>query len=89
MLAYSSDSEAFANEYVREKVETTAGWQFTNPDEDWMNGFPHEMQDFVETAATGREPLSGSALGREVVAVCYAAYLSAGTGGGRIDVPTT
>ena len=89
VLAYSSDSEAFANEYVREKVETTAGWQFTNPDEDWMNGFPHEMQDFVETAATGREPLSGSALGREVVAVCYAAYLSAGTGGGRIDVPTT
>ena len=27
-------------------METKAGWQFTNPDEDWMNGFPHEVQDF-------------------------------------------
>ncbi len=80
VLSYAPDSEAFSNEYLREKTETTAGWQFTNPDEDWMNGFPSEMQDFCESVATGREPLSGSALAREVVAVCYSAYLSAATG---------
>jgi len=87
VVAYSPDADAFANEYVREKVETTAGWQFTNPDEDWMNGFPHEMQDFCETVAQGREPMSGSLLGRDVVAVCYSAYLSAATGK-RVEVPT-
>ena len=88
VLAYAPDAEAFSTEYIREKVETTAGWQFTNPDEDWMNGFPHEMQDFCEAVVTGREPRSGSMLGRDVVAVCYAAYLSAATGK-RVKVPTT
>ena len=80
VLSYAPDTEAFSREYLREKAETTAGWQFTNPDEDWMNGFPNEIQDFCESVATGREPLSGSALGRDVVAVCYSAYLSAATG---------
>ena len=88
MLTYAPDGDAFASEYIREKVETKAGWQFTNPDEDWINGFPHETQDFCEVATTtGREPISGSFLGRDVVAVCYGAYLSAATGR-RIDVPT-
>ena len=87
LLAYAPDAEAFSGEYIREKVETTAGWQFANPDEDWINGFPNEMQDFSEAAATGREPLSGSFLGRDVVAVCYSAYLSAATGR-RMAVPT-
>ena len=87
VVAYAPDADAFSTEYIREKVETTAGWQFTNPDEDWMNGFPHELQDFCEAAITGREPLSGSMLGRDVVAVCYAAYLSAATGQ-RVEVPT-
>ncbi len=87
IMAYAPDAEAFAGEYIREKVETTAGWHYTNPDEDWINGFPHETQDFCEVAATGREPVSGSFLGRDVVAVCYAAYLSAATGR-RVEVPT-
>lgn len=87
LLAYATDGQAFSSEYIREKVETKAGWQFTNPDEDWMNGYPHEMQDFCEAVATGGEPVSGSLLGRDVVAVCYAAYLSAATGK-RVDVPT-
>ena len=86
VLAYAPDSSTFEAEYIREKVETKAGWQFTNPDEDWMNGFPHEMQDFCEAAAYDREPLSGSGLGRDVAAVSYAAYLSAATGG-KVDVP--
>ena len=87
IMAYAPDGDAFANEYIREKVETTSGWQFTNPDEDWINGFPHETQDFCESAATGREPISGSFLGRDVVAVCYGAYLSAATGR-RVELAT-
>lgn len=34
ILAYAPDDVAFAREYIREQVETKAGWQFTNPDED-------------------------------------------------------
>lgn len=51
-----------------------------------MNGFPNELQDFCETVVTGKEPKSGSALGLDVVAACYAAYVSAKTGK-RVDVP--
>jgi predicted dehydrogenase len=86
VLAYGTDGSVFADEYIREKVETKAGWQFTNPDEDWMNGFPHEAQDFCEAVAEDRAPVSDSFLGRDVVAVSYAAYLSAATGR-RLDVP--
>jgi predicted dehydrogenase len=86
VLAYSTDGSVFADEYIREKVETKAGWQFTNPDEDWMNGFPNEARDFCVAVAEDREPLSGSFLGRDVVAVSYAAYLSTATGR-RVEVP--
>ena len=87
VLAYGADASVFADEYIREKVETKAGWQFTNPDEDWMNGFPNEAQDFCEAVAEDRPPVSDSFLGRDVVAVSYAAYLSAATGA-RVQVPT-
>ncbi len=86
VVAYSPDDQAFSQEYVREKVETTAGWQFTNPDEDWINGFPHEMQDFCESVVNDRPPQSGSSLGRDVVAVTYSAYLSAATGR-EVEIP--
>ena len=49
-------------------------------------GFAAKVQDFCEATATGSEPLSGSLLGKDVVAVCYSAYLSAATGK-RVDVP--
>lgn len=43
------------------------------------------MQDFAESLASGREPLSGGALARDVTAVIYAAYLSAAEGR-RVDL---
>jgi predicted dehydrogenase len=36
-----------------------SGWQFPSPDEDWMRGYPQEMQDFADGVREGREPLSG------------------------------
>lgn len=80
VLAYAPKAGLFGTEYVREKVETTAGWQFTSGDEHWMNGFPAELQDFCEAVAEDREPLSGAMLARDVVAVSYAAYVSAEEG---------
>ncbi len=80
LLAYSPDAAVLADAYIREKVETKAGWQFTGPDEDWTNGFPHEMQDFCEMVAYDRQPRSSLGLAREVVVVGYGAYLAAATG---------
>jgi len=78
--AYAPDAQLFAAEYITEKIETKAGWTFPQPDEDWMTGYPAEMQDFMEAIAFDREPLSGGPLARDVTAVLYGAYLSAAEG---------
>ena len=83
--AYAPDPAVFAGEYITEKIETKAGWTFPQPDEDWMTGYPAELQDFMECVTTGREPLSGDALARDVLAVTYAGYLSA-VEGRRVDL---
>lgn len=83
--AYAPDPAVFGPEYLVEKLETKAGWSCPQPDEDWMTGYPHEMQDFVESIALGREPLSGAALARDVTAVIFGAYLSAAEGR-RVDL---
>lgn len=84
--AYAPDPEVFAAEHLSEKLETSAGWSFPAVDEEWIQGYPQELQDFAEAVAEGRPPLSDGALGREVVAVTYAAYRSAAEGR-RVDVP--
>lgn len=83
--AYAPANEIFGNEYISEKIETKAGWTFPSPDEDWMRGYPQEMQDFAEAVYYDREPISNGELGRQVVQVIYAAYLSAEQGR-RIDL---
>ena len=83
--AYAPETTVFGDEYIVEKIETKAGWTAPQPDEDWTTGYPQEMQDFVECAALGREPLSGGALARDVTAVIYGAYLSAHSGR-RVDL---
>ncbi len=83
--AYAPAPDVFAGEYLVEKLETGAGWSTPQPDEDWMTGYPQEIQDFVECVAFDREPLSNGALARDVTAVIYGAYLAAATGR-RVDL---
>ena len=78
--AFAPAHEIFGDEYITEKIETKAGWTFPSPDEDWMRGYPQEMQDFAEAIFHDRNPISDGLLGREVVRVTYAAYLSAEQG---------
>jgi len=86
LRVYAPDGAVWGDEYITEKVETKAGWQFPSPDEDWMRGYPQEMADFVDAVREGREPLSGALLARETVEVIYAAYVSAEEGR-RVDLP--
>jgi predicted dehydrogenase len=82
---YAPEGAVWGDEYLTEKVETKAGWQFPSPDEDWTRGYPQEMADFVDALREGREPLSGALLARETVEVIYAAYVSAQEGR-RVDL---
>jgi predicted dehydrogenase len=80
MLAYAPAPEIFGDEYITEKIETKGGWSFPSPDEDFITGYPQEIQDFVSAVAGGRAPLSDGALAHDVVATVYGAYLAAAEG---------
>jgi predicted dehydrogenase len=80
VTAYAPDPSVFESEYLMEKLETKAGWSMPAPDEDWANGHLAMIQDFVASVAEGRPAQSEGNLGRDVVAVVYAAYLAASEG---------
>ncbi len=77
---YAPDSGVFGDEYLVEKLETKAGWNFPSPDEDRDRGNPQEHEDFIDAILDDREPLSGLDLAEEVVKVIYSGYLSAERG---------
>lgn len=77
---YAPEPHIFGEEYIAEKLETKAGWNFPSPDDDWMKGFPQELEDFIDAVLLNREPISGIDLAREVVEVIYAGYASAEEG---------
>ena len=80
MKAYAPDPKVFADEYIMEKVGTKAGWSYPSVDEEWLLGYPQEIHDFVEAVVYDRETLASAEMGRQVVEVIYAAYLSASEG---------
>ena len=70
-----------------EKIGTKQGWSNPSPYENWMFGYPQEIQDFMEAIATGREPKSGMLAASDVVSVIYTAYLSAELKGAEVEIP--
>ncbi len=77
---YAPEPHIFGDEYIAEKLETKAGWNFPSPDEDWVRGYPQELEDFVDAVMFDREPVSGMDLARDTVEAIYAAYQSAEEG---------
>ncbi|MBV9581869.1 MAG: Gfo/Idh/MocA family oxidoreductase [Chloroflexi bacterium] len=84
--AYAPEASIFGDEYLIEKLETSAGWSPPAPDEDWAQGHRAMIQDFVESVAEGRAPKSEGDLGRDVIRLVYAAYVAAAEGR-RVDLP--
>jgi predicted dehydrogenase len=82
---YAPEPHIFSEEYIAEKLETKAGWNFPSPDDDWMKGFTPEMEDFLDALLLGREPVSGIDLARDVIEAIYTAYISAEEGK-RIEI---
>jgi len=86
MEVYNPQEEQFADIYLMEKIGTKQGWSNPSPDENWMFGYPQEIQDFMEAIATGREPKSGMLAASDVVSVLYAAYISAERKGTEVEI---
>ena len=84
---YNPREEQLADVYVVEKIGTKQGWSTPAPDENFIFGYPQEIQDFMEAIATGREPKSGMLAASDAVGVLYAAYLSAERKGAEVEVP--
>lgn len=80
MVSYATDEEKLAGVYITEKVDRKTGWQMVCLEEEWTRGYQGEIQDFMECAATGRQPLAGLDLAIDAIRVHYAAYQAAEEG---------
>ena len=74
--------------YVVEKIETKEGWSKPAPDEDWMHGYPAEIEEFYRCIGAGERPDSDAELGYATVATIYAGYVSAEERGAEVEVPS-
>jgi predicted dehydrogenase len=80
MMSYQTDEAKLAGVYITEKVDRKTGWQFVCLEEEWTRGYLQEIQDFMECAATGRQPRADVGLAYETIKVNYAGYWSAEEG---------
>jgi predicted dehydrogenase len=84
---YNPVEEQLQDVYIAEKLGSKQGWSFPSPNEDWMTGYPQEIQDFMECINGDHEPQSDIMLAADTVAVMYAAYLSDQNDGSTTTVP--
>jgi predicted dehydrogenase len=88
LTTYNPKEEQLKDVYLVEKIGTKQGWSHPAPDEDWMSGYPQEIQDFMECLFHNHEPKCGAVLAQDTVAVMYAAYVSAERLGAEVLVPS-
>jgi predicted dehydrogenase len=86
MQTYNPVEEQFRDIYVVEKIGTKQGWAPTAPDEDFITGFPQEIEAFYRAVVTGERPESDSRLAADCIATVYSAYLSAERKGAEVGV---
>jgi predicted dehydrogenase len=83
---YNPREDLFEDVYVVEKIGTKQGWSHPAADESWHHGYLRELQDFMESFAANREPLSSAELARDTIEVVYSAYLSAERHGAEVEI---
>ena len=75
-LTYSTDGYG----YAAEKAGSTKGWTFTIFEEAFNQGYPQELEHFIDCVRNEKEPCVTGKDGRAVLEMIYAAYESAGKG---------
>ncbi len=86
MQTYNPVEAQFEDIYVVEKIGTKQGWAPTAPDEDFITGFPQEIEAFYRAVVTGTAPESDSRLAADCISTVYSAYLSAARKGAEVAV---
>jgi predicted dehydrogenase len=86
MQTYNPAEAQFRDIYVVEKIGTKQGWAPTAPDEDFITGFPQEVEAFYQSVASGARPESDSRLAADCISTVYSAYLSAERLGAEVAV---
>lgn len=66
--------------YAMEKAGPTQGWTFTNFEEAFNQGYPHELKHFIACVQNDTTPLTTGEDGRAVLEMVNAAYHSARIG---------
>lgn len=74
--------------YAMEKADTTVGWSFTVFEEAFNQGYPHELQHFIDCVQHDKQPVVTGEDGKAVLEIIYAAYASAREGK-KIMLPFT
>ena len=72
--------------YAAEKAGSTQGWTYTIFEEVFNQGYPHELQHFIECVREDKTPLVTGEDGRAVLEIIYAAYASARSGA-KVPLP--
>lgn len=80
LKAYFLDQEGLENVEFSEMLPEKTGWNNIFVCDEILRGYVYELQDFVESVAYGRKPVSGFDLAYEAIKVIYAAYQSASEG---------
>jgi len=86
MQTYNPAEDQFRDVYVVEKIGTKQGWAPTAPDEDFITGFPQEIEAFYRAATTSERPESDGRLAADCISTVYSAYLSAERKGAEVAV---
>ena len=76
-IRYCREKLGWSQQQLAEKLGTKQGWSCPSPDEDWVSGYPHEMEAFYRTIALGEAPQSDSRLAADAISTIYSAYVSA------------
>lgn len=84
MDTYFLDEDGIENETLAEMLPTKLGWNHAFVSDEVIRGYLGELQDFMESVAYDRAPLSDFNLAYETAKVMYAAYQAAEEGR-RID----
>ena len=81
---YFLDEDGIEDVYLGEMLPSKLGWNQAFISDEVIRGYMGELQDFMESVAYGREPISGFEVAYETVKVMYGAYVSAEEGR-RVD----
>lgn len=88
MMTYNPREEYFKDIYVVEKIGTKQGWACTSPNEDWMTGYPQEIEAFYRVIAYGEPLETDLRLAADTISTIYSAYLSAQRQGAAVEIRT-